>query len=664
MYPAVVSLTMGLLTIAGLFLLREPRATEEKRRPAEQVPGPKEAAVPAAPAVIGQQEAGDVQESMIGRETVVFPEPEFVSDPMVGQGPEVVEEDEWLLPYEMVERLPQLAPFSVLLLGDPVSEDEEEQREFRRELFDAYRLDVAVWSDFDLSRNHATVYFADTMFLPHFHQHGYHVSAVQGLTLMQILDGTEPDDLILLSVKDEGSQALTPEWEDELAAHGIRQLRREHLRHSYVNIMRKRDGEQYEPIFERNDTEKITVSPEGLPVTVEVQSAGLSAGNLSSILIDGREWSKNHRGLNIVVLDRHGEVKLSTYVDTFATLYAEHTLFAAARQDRATNCEWATDHRLVARAFGEIEDRPNTHCLEAFQHRYLQGYRVFEADLVLTQDGHLVARHDWQPYLYEYLMQDLPEDRKGERLTREEFKSLPILKRYTPLDFEDICRLMRDHPDMYLITDTRAVESDVIRQQFTVLAETARRIDPAILDRIIPQLYHERMLEEVRAIHEFKSYVYTLYQTHATDAEVVWFAYRNGIRAVVMSEQRYTPKLVEQLQEKGIMTYLHTLNDPVVMAKYFQQGVHGFYSDRTPPQDLNKMKIQSETKREVLLDILKDYWALQYPEEVVSALLEQVERIRSVDKVDKIVSGVFKLDNLAGIKDLLATEAEFYDERT
>lgn len=58
-----------------------------------------------------------------------------------------------------------------------------------------------------------------------------------------------------------------------------------------------------------------------------------------------------------------------------------------------------TDYRLIAHGLGEISSVSVTNSHEAFITNYNKGHRVFEADLILTQDGQLVARHDWSDYL-------------------------------------------------------------------------------------------------------------------------------------------------------------------------------------------------------------------------------------------------------------------------
>jgi len=55
------------------------------------------------------------------------------------------------------------------------------------------------------------------------------------------------------------------------------------------------------------------------PVDLRVESAGLAAGNLARIVVDGRSVARDRRGYNLVALDpTSGRVLLSAAFDTFA----------------------------------------------------------------------------------------------------------------------------------------------------------------------------------------------------------------------------------------------------------------------------------------------------------------------------------------------------------
>lgn len=231
-------------------------------------------------------------------------------------------------------------------------------------------------------------------------------------------------------------------------------------------------------------------------------------------------------------------------------------------------------HQLIAHAFGGIDGKTYTNSLEAFETNYRKGFRLFEADLVLTSDGYMVAKHGWD---------DNPERKP---LTLQQFKSTQIPGGYTPMDFEQIAHLMNTYKDVYLITDTKAFDTVTVKKQFKIIVDTARKVNPAILDRIIPQIYNEEMLPAVLELYKFESVIYTLYQTNASDEQVIEFATKNRIGVITMSNERYSKEFVDNLAAHGIYSYVHTINDISRITELLEEGVQGFYTDFVDPESL------------------------------------------------------------------------------
>lgn len=89
------------------------------------------------------------------------------------------------------------------------------------------------------------------------------------------------------------------------------------------------------------------------------------------------------------------------------------------------------------------------------------------------------------------MRQEVPENRLGVPWTLEQFQNTRILDgKYTPITFEEIATLMSRYKDMHLVTDTKDRKQDKVAQPFRAIVETTERIDPSILDRIIPQIYN------------------------------------------------------------------------------------------------------------------------------------------------------------------------------
>ncbi len=233
--------------------------------------------------------------------------------------------------------------------------------------------------------------------------------------------------------------------------------------------------------------------------------------------------------------------------------------------------EW-TKNAYIAHALGGVDGVTYTNSLEAFEANYNAGFRVFEVDLRLTADGALAAVHD------------APEHEDGSLMTLEEYKATKIQGQYTPLSFEDVLMLMKQYPDIYIITDTKKKDKELLRQQFTLIVETADRVAPEALDRIIPQLYNEHTFDLIMSFYDWKSIVYTMYALKEfSEKEVIDFAYRQGIQVITTSKSKSQQSFFDQLYERGIQVYMHTYNTPEEMQELTARGVTGVYTDFLVP---------------------------------------------------------------------------------
>lgn len=250
-------------------------------------------------------------------------------------------------------------------------------------------------------------------------------------------------------------------------------------------------------------------------------------------------------------------------------------------------------HRMIAHAMGGIGDLTYSNSYEAFTANYEKGLRVFEADLLLSKDGQLIARHEWGESFTKMMGQEEAMDPGTHPAvwTFEEFKAAKIKGQYEPLSWEDILDLMEQHPDMYLVTDTKQIEPEEIDEIFNIIADTAKKRDPALLDRIVPQIYYESMWDAIEAIYPFKSVIYTLYQTHDSDDQVIRFAKEKGLAAITMSETRANENLVSELAKIGIPSYVHTINDKEKVLKFKRMGVYGFYTDFLGEEDAGRASL-------------------------------------------------------------------------
>ena len=264
-------------------------------------------------------------------------------------------------------------------------------------------------------------------------------------------------------------------------------------------------------------------------------------------------------------------------------------------EPEAPRTDWWTIP-VIAHALGTVDGRRETNSLDAFLESYEAGHRVFEVDLQLTSDGHLIARHDWEQISYYNL-----EQKFAGVMDRETFLHTPVCYFYTPLDVDGLVALLQDYPDAYLVTDSKDTGEETVRAQIRELARAIEAAgDPDLWERIIVQIYHEDMYAWVSEEAPVTNWIFTLYQIVTPDYEEIGtFCRDHDIPVVTISAERLTEEHVRILHSYDRRIYVHTVNRLRSMEE-LSWGADGFYSDYVSPGELeavlagdSKMRIGS-----------------------------------------------------------------------
>lgn len=270
------------------------------------------------------------------------------------------------------------------------------------------------------------------------------------------------------------------------------------------------------------------------------------------------------------------------------TVYAIHEtvdrVYQSVQRDSASytfDYGWAKrTPALVAHALGGIQDYTYTNSLEAFEHNYALGHRVFEVDFDITDEYIPVASHDKARW------QELTGAAEGTPYTHSAFISHPVLSKYTPLDYRDIIDLMVRHPDIYVITDTKYSDHSTFLVQFSQLVKYASEAGGDVLDRIIPQAYHQDMIHWIMSVYPFKSVILTLYSSAIDPQTAYTICEQTGVRYITAPEAWITSDAMEMWDRLGIIVAAHTVNDCSRMENLRKLGVDIIYTDFLSPADL------------------------------------------------------------------------------
>lgn len=244
---------------------------------------------------------------------------------------------------------------------------------------------------------------------------------------------------------------------------------------------------------------------------------------------------------------------------------------------------------VIKHSFGSIDGYCYTGSLEAFLENYEKGDRIFEVDLEMTSDDKVILRHDWDLEMQEGISsENIP--------TQEQFLSAPIYGIYTPLSFRDLCLLMQEYPDIWIVTDSKYKDWDNVIKQFTIMVRTAEECNAAeVLDRLVVQIYDEFMYEALKEVYPFRSFIFTLYQrwdgkTVETCTQICRWSVEKNIDMITMPYSYATEENLEVTRRYGREVYVHTINDAAVAKDFFEKGIRGIYTDDLCLKELEEEK--------------------------------------------------------------------------
>lgn len=238
-------------------------------------------------------------------------------------------------------------------------------------------------------------------------------------------------------------------------------------------------------------------------------------------------------------------------------------LFTGCAKDDEQIKAWY-EYRMIAHAGGGIDGKTMTNSLEALNLSKQNGYKLIEVDFQLTSDNIVVLKHDFSKNSLIELEQPTVGDEVFQIWDSETFKNTKIYRKYTPMTIDDLINWMEQNPEVYIVTDTKETDPDLIKKEFSGIVEACDN-DKKILSRFIVQIYTNDMLETVKGIYDFPNILYTIYQVAEPTEEFFYsladFCTENNIKVVTIPAGYLWQPFIDILKERELIIYTHTLNN-------------------------------------------------------------------------------------------------------
>lgn len=231
--------------------------------------------------------------------------------------------------------------------------------------------------------------------------------------------------------------------------------------------------------------------------------------------------------------------------------------------------------RVIMHAGGEIYGEYLTNSKESIEKSLENGFNYVEVDFSWTTDGVPVLVHDWGTFSKWF-------DVAKREYSYDEFKKIESDK-YTQLDIPKLIRLMKDNPELVIITDGKDENIEIL----SIISEKYSEY----VDRFIPQIYNSTEYQDVYELG-FKNIIFTLYKAPESNDEIINMVKNIDIFAITMPVSRASEEFVKGIKEYYTPVFVHTLNDRRKI-KSILELVDGVYSDvgYTPYFDFNNIDL-------------------------------------------------------------------------
>lgn len=236
-----------------------------------------------------------------------------------------------------------------------------------------------------------------------------------------------------------------------------------------------------------------------------------------------------------------------------------------------SGCTQPTQPFVILHAGGGASELRYLNAQETFEQYYDLGYRYFEYDFQLSDDGRLIGTHAWEHLPIYY----------PSTITYDEFIQAKLSNGYTPANEDWLVDTIKNFPDVKIIIDAKmnTTEEDVLVLQRIEQLETIHNIDMSA--NIIPEIFSKEMWDIAKETTTFDQYIFSHYKVYYSVSQIIEYFSDDRIWAVGLPtycdysfrSQIYRLKNLG----KKILVFTPTTKDEV--ASSIQLGADALYLD-------------------------------------------------------------------------------------
>lgn len=251
-----------------------------------------------------------------------------------------------------------------------------------------------------------------------------------------------------------------------------------------------------------------------------------------------------------------------------------------------------SDNGVLAHAGGAYDGFTVTNTLAAFDHAYESGYRLFEADIILTSDNALVCAHGFNSsdYVSRFIHVKRPEitpPSLDEYLTYTVGADLPVMT------FSQFASWVLAHPDVHVLLDVKECDRATARYIAGQIADAAQGTE--MLSQVVMSARSTEMLLGFLDAGDFP-WLHMLFAADDVRESSIYepedfldFCLSHGVTSFSIEVDDYTPERAETLSASPLKTYLYMVQDSYEAQRLLAMGADFLISDYLAPDTVAKL---------------------------------------------------------------------------
>lgn len=251
------------------------------------------------------------------------------------------------------------------------------------------------------------------------------------------------------------------------------------------------------------------------------------------------------------------------------------------------------ENRYLAHAMGGFHGHRYLNAEEALDNAITCGYRYFEVDLSLTEDGAVVCTHGWSRKDCKKVGMLYHSD--FSHMTGEKFLAQKVFGMRT-MDARALYARMKAHPDFYWELDLH----NLSREKAALITERiveAFEHDENALDHCLVQVESKDMYRGIHSVYPFRYYQFhVMKHLIARLDEFILFCLENGICAMAVNESLMNRETVSKIRDAGLALLAFTVDSKERALELFELGVNTVCTNFI---DLSQDATEEETQREI-----------------------------------------------------------------